>query len=784
MAAARVSRATVAVGLDLAIFAAGLLLAVPAVVLWIAGGGTLDPTALLCVGVVVVMSRFPLVIAHGSGNVVIGFDPAVLVFLSLALPPVEAFALWAVSATIANATQRKSWRSRIFNVGITILGGAVFMAIVTAAGVRGGDLGAQLVAVMVACAVYFTVDLLVTAGSLALEGDVSLGSLLRWSSVSLGLATFVSVDTLGFLAWLLVAQYPSWTLLLLVVPVGTILVAVRSVSETRIAQRRLVGLLEAATQAPDWTDDAQIEASLVVQAERTLRRGTAVVRDEPAEGTEIGAAIEVEGRPTRHLVVTPHTDAPLDERDRAALEALTAVGVSAFNRRRLSDEMTYLARHDALTGLTNRAVFLDRLALSLAQRAPRGLVAVLYVDLDGFKEVNDLLGHDTGDGLLVQVAQRILGCLRSEDVAARLGGDEFGILLDDLTGEAQAEHVARRILDALDLEFSVGDRTVRVRASIGIAFAGAEPVTAEMLVNNADTAMYVAKSRGKSRAELFHATMREAELGRLQLEAAVRTAVLEDRITVQYQPVVDLVTGHIDGFEALARWHDPDLGQVPPNVFVAAAERIGLIGTLGSQILEQAHAGGRELARAAGRSVNLGVNLSPLQVTDPDVARRVGELHRLAPDVRLVLELTEGVYLGDDADTVTALHRLRAAGARLAIDDFGVGYSSVGYLHRLPVDILKLDKLFVSELHDPRSLALVQGVVAMAQAMNLTVVTEGVEEWAGAAALRALHCDLAQGYVFSRPLDLPEALELARAGSVDLSPLGRERVASVTRLRP
>jgi EAL domain-containing protein (putative c-di-GMP-specific phosphodiesterase class I) len=219
-------------------------------------------------------------------------------------------------------------------------------------------------------------------------------------------------------------------------------------------------------------------------------------------------------------------------------------------------------------------------------------------------------------------------------------------------------------------------------------------------------------------------------------------------------------------------------------VFIAAAEKIGVIGVLGMQILEMAHEGGLELAARAGRPLSLGVNLSALQVNDTHLAQRVSELHRSSSDVRLVLELTEGAFLGDEPATVAALHRLRASGARLAIDDFGVGYSSVGYLHRLPVDILKLDKLFVSELHDKRSLALVQGVVAMARAMRLTVVTEGVEEWDSAIALRDLNCDLAQGYVFSRPVPLDEALVLAEQGSLDMSSMTPETLGTVTQLWP
>jgi EAL domain-containing protein (putative c-di-GMP-specific phosphodiesterase class I) len=290
------------------------------------------------------------------------------------------------------------------------------------------------------------------------------------------------------------------------------------------------------------------------------------------------------------------------------------------------------------------------------------------------------------------------------------------------------------------------------------------------MVANADTAMYVAKSRGKGTVARFEPSMRSEEIDRLELEDALRHAVRDGLITVQFQPIVELSTGLIDGFEALARWTHPTLGPIGPDRFIPAAERTGLIRQLGLQLLERAHEGGRLLSERAGRPLALGVNLSPMQVTDETLAERVRELRDLHPEVPLVLELTEGMLLGNDLPTVAALSRLRQGGVRLAIDDFGIGYSSVGYLHRLPVDVLKIDKMFVSELHDPRSRALVAGVVAMAHAMNLSVIAEGVEDWDSADAVRDLGCDLAQGYLFSRPLPLAAAADLAAVGSFELAP--------------
>jgi diguanylate cyclase (GGDEF)-like protein len=779
-------RAMFSAALDVSIGVVGLAVALPAMALWLSGRVVpphLDWLAVVSVALVVVMSRYPLTIAHRSGDLLIGFETCVLVFLTLTQWPLEAFCLWAIGTTIANGSQRKRWRIRAFNVGLTIVGGGVFVLVYGVVVGTSQDRLLQLGGVLLGCAVYFAYDLVVTATSLAVEDGSSIHSLLTWGSIPMGLATFVSINTLGFLAAMIwMSDIPDWTLLLLAVPIGTILVAVRSVSENRLAEQRLMGLLETATDAPDWTDEEHIERSLLIQAERTLRQATASFRDEPPVAPDMGVPIEVPGRPVRHLVVTSQVASHgFDEHDKAALEALTAVAVSAFNRRRLSDEMTYLARHDALTGLHNRAIFTDRLTLALERRAPRGQVAVLYIDLDGFKEVNDVLGHEAGDVLLARVAERINQCLRLGDTAARLGGDEFGILLDDLTDESQADQVGERLLEALTVPFDIAHGQVRVQASIGIAFSGTEASSAEKLINSADTAMYAAKSRGKGRAARFLPEMREAELTRLALEGALREAVATNQVRLHYQPVVALETGEIEGFEALARWTHPALGSVPPDVFIAAAERIGIIRILGLQLLELAHQGGRELARAAGRPMSIGVNLSAMQVTDPLLAERVGELVQWEPEVPIVLELTEGILLGDDPATIAALHRLRDVGAKLAVDDFGVGYSSVGYLHRLPVDILKIDKLFVSELHDPRSRALVEGVVAMARAMNLTVVTEGVEDWENAAALRDLRCELAQGYVFSRPVELEQALELAARGYVDVSQMPRAGVASVTR---
>jgi diguanylate cyclase (GGDEF)-like protein len=768
--------------MDYVVFAVGAAVGVISTVLWFRHPSHLTPSAILALVLVVVMSRFPLVLAHRAGDVVIGFETCAVVFLVLTVPPAEAAALWAVGMVIAHGTEQKSWQTRLFNIGLTTMCGALLVSVTSALRPPSGHGSGELAAVVVGCACYFLFDIGMTAGSLALEARVSVLSVVQWRWLPLGLATFVSVDTLGFLAAVLLRSQPSWTLLLLLVPIGTILVAVSSISRSRLAERRLSGLLEAATEAPDWSDDEQIEQALVVQAERTLRQTVAVLSTERPEPPQIGSVIDVPGRPRKYLVLSRSASANhFDADDRRALDALTAIGVAALNRRRLSEDMAYLARHDVLTGLNNRAVFADRLDHALARRRGGARVAVLYCDLDGFKGVNDLLGHEAGDRLLAAVAERILGCLRPEDTAARLGGDEFGILLDDVREDLQADRVAQRILDSLGPGFHVAGRELRVQASIGIAFAGDEPITGDALLRSADTAMYRAKALGKGRAEHFLPEMRTEDLSRLELEVELRAAIDGGEIETQYQPIVDLTTGEVVGFESLARWAHRWLGPVEPDLFIPAAERLGLIRTLGMQVLERAHRDARAMVKRARRPLIIGINLSAMQVTDAALAERISELHASHPDVTIVLELTEGSLFADDESTTDGLQALKDAGTRLAVDDFDIGYSSVSYLQRLPVDIIKIDKSFAERLNEPRTFMLVQGIVAMANAMGLTTVTEGLDSWGKALTVRDLGCRLGQGFLFARPLDVQSAGDLFVRGSVDVSPLDGSRLVSTAR---
>jgi EAL domain-containing protein (putative c-di-GMP-specific phosphodiesterase class I) len=338
------------------------------------------------------------------------------------------------------------------------------------------------------------------------------------------------------------------------------------------------------------------------------------------------------------------------------------------------------------------------------------------------------------------------------------------VLLQDLASPIDADHVAQRLHQALSAPFHAIAaapvlRPVRIRASIGLAHATAGD-TAEDLIRNADTAMYRAKALGRDRTATFHPAMRADALRRLEIEDALRTAIERNAIHVAYQPIVDLSTGRIDGFEALARWSDTRLGNVPPQVFIPAAEQLGLIGQLDAQVLASAHAGLAEIQRATGERLTLSFNVAPSCVADPALLDQVSGLIMTEPEIPLVLEITERELVADDRSTGAALERLKGAGVQLAVDDFGAGYSSIGYLHRLPVDIVKIDKSLVRDLADHRSYLLIQGVIAMAKAMSLSVVVEGLETEKDAALVAGLGCDKGQGYLYSRPVTLDQAIGL------------------------
>jgi diguanylate cyclase (GGDEF)-like protein/PAS domain S-box-containing protein len=433
-------------------------------------------------------------------------------------------------------------------------------------------------------------------------------------------------------------------------------------------------------------------------------------------------------------------------------------------RKRLETLLTHQALHDYLTGLANRALFMDHLtqALARARRHADG-IAVMFMDLDRFKLINDSLGHQAGDRLLRDVGDRLRRVIRPNDTLARFGGDEFTLLCEDISDEAQAEQVARRVVSLLSEPFILDGREVFLTASIGIALADGE-MDADTLLRSADAAMYRAKERGKARFEFFDKDARIRPAGSLETENALRRAMERDELVVFYQPEVDLATGSVMGVEALVRWNHPQRGIVLPDEFIGVAEESGLIVPIGAWVLREAcQQAAAWRASDPERRLMVSVNLSARQLEMDDLLDVVSSTlaeTRTDPN-SLCLEVTESVLMGEGESMLETVLGLKCLGVRLSIDDFGTGYSSLSHLKRFPIDYLKVDRSFVQGLgRDSGDSAIVSSVVNLAHALGLSTVAEGVETAQQLAELRAMGCDAAQGFHMARPKPHQEVVEL------------------------
>ena len=460
--------------------------------------------------------------------------------------------------------------------------------------------------------------------------------------------------------------------------------------------------------------------------------------------------------------------------DLELLETLAAqIAVSVENGRledslaaltEVKEELRHQALHDALTGLANRTLFAERVDHALERSVRTGsLLAVLFLDLDDFKTVNDSLGHAAGDALLVAVGNRLRGHCRPDDTIARLGGDEFAVLLEEIEGISSATVVAQRILDGLAAPFWVEDREVAIGVSIGISFGGSED-TAGQVLRDADAAMYVAKRAGKHRFRMFEVNMHAEAVEQLQMRAELEAATDRDELRLRYQPLVDLRTGRIRGFEALVRWDHGRRGLLSPEHFLSFAEETGIIHRLGNWVLRESLMQHQHFVAAAGpdATLEIAVNLSAKQLEDEAIVIEVAAAidDSGADPTSLVLEITESVVMNAPAGVI---ERLRALGVRIAVDDFGTGYSSLASLDRLPVDILKVDRTFVSGMNREHDTSpLISTIVGLSQWLNLTTVVEGIEAGWQLDRVTALGCHIGQGFLFSPPIEAAEALDLVR----------------------
>jgi diguanylate cyclase len=432
----------------------------------------------------------------------------------------------------------------------------------------------------------------------------------------------------------------------------------------------------------------------------------------------------------------------------------------AIERKRADVRLAYQALHDPLTGLPNRTLFLDRLELALARaRRSPGAIAVLVLDIDRFKIINDSLGHNAGDRLLMEAAARLQRVLRPGDTVARFGGDEFTMLCDDVAGEREAVLIAERVGRAIAAPFGLDESEAFVTGSVGIALSSGPATRPESLIRDADTAMYRAKERGKGRYELFDEAVRARAVERLETENALHRAIERGELRLHYQPVVDLPDGRTRGLEALVRWEHPARGLLPPAEFVPLAEETGLILELGRWVLREAC---RDAARWRRRGpLQLAVNLSAHQLLEAEL---VDSVHAALadsglPPTDLCLEITESAVMNDTEGALSVLRALRAREVRIGIDDFGTGYASLSGLKRLPADVIKVDRGFVAGLGTGgQDRAIISAVLGMADALGLVTIAEGVETARQADQLRAIGCRYAQGFHFAPPLP-PDRVE-------------------------
>lgn len=725
------------------------------------GGWDVPPVALLTIPLIAVVARFPIILDEGDGGIEVGFDSAVLMLLISTLSPAAALVLWSLGVLLTQVANSKRLLVRMFNVGLGITAGALATGAFHL--VRGPDVGGvrELLAVALAATVYFAVDFVVSATSIALDAGAPLGPLLVQPGTWLALGCLVPFDMIGYLGAVVLREAPWWTLGLLAVPLGTLLVATRAVTHGRENARRLQVLLDAAVNAQALAEPRQVLDALQDDARRLIRRADLELRPTPPGAAEVGVTVRGASE-VQYLVASSRSRARSTARaDEQALTALAAVATEAFARLALTEDLVHLARYDPLTDLPNRAVFLDRLhyALHLARRGDHP-VTLLFIDLDGFKPINDRFGHAAGDAVLIDVAHRLRGAVREDDTVARLGGDEFAVILEGVDLD-EGMQTGRRILAALRAGVEASEHAVSVDASIGITHGTGREQADEML-RNADLAMYEAKARGRGRLVCYEPRMLTSRLDRLELVESLGQALENGDLTVVYQPVVVAATGRVTGVEALARWDRGDV-HVRPDVFITLAEETGLISAVGETVMGLVARDAAAIQLAAS-DVNIAINVSPTQLADPEFVGLVRRTLEVMGMDGLVLEITEREGLSHDPAVLRTMQRIADLGVVFAIDDFGVGFSSISYLQEVPARIVKIDASLSQHIdRSAQARNLLQSIMMMSQALGLDVVIEGVERESQLAVVREdAPGAYAQGYHLHRPMPLADLLQVLK----------------------
>ena len=752
----------------LAVLAVGIVIFTVAAVDVVHDGAGWDLGLAILFGVplITVVARFPMILDSGSGGIEVGFDSSILIFLLCTLDNSDALVAWSLGVFVTQMIAQKRASFRCFNIGLGVIAGGLAAAVYTNAG--GGEVGSprELAAALLAAATYFLTDYVLSALSVAIGAQSRLRRELMQRGTLLAIACFVPLDSLGYLGAVVQRATPWWTLSLLGVPLATLLIATRAVTRGQENARRLTVLFSAAVRAQALVDREAVIDSLLRDARQLLRLRDVRLRDTPPTDGTIAVPVQL-GDDSRWLVARAQNRARATVAgDEQALRALAAVASDAVSRLELTEEMVHVARHDPLTDLPNRGILLDRLTQALA-RQHREPVALLFIDLDGFKPINDRYGHAVGDDVLVRLATRLRRCVRSTDTVARLGGDEFAILFEDVD-RTLMPLMCERVLGAIGEDMEVAGQQVQLGASVGLAY-GVAGDSAAALLRNADLAMYEAKTTGKARFVEYQTAMGQARMERLELVDDLRQAIDESAIGVVYQPVVGVGSGRIVGAEALARWSRNGV-PVAPDVFISVAEETGLIVPLGDLILSKVAADAPGLLSAAdGEGLSINVNISAAQLREPEFIDTVARTVEAMRGTSLVLEITERQGVDLDDRILAAMRAIEGMGVAFAIDDFGVGFSSISYLHDLPAQIIKADAALSHGIdQDVRARALLRSVVLMGRSLGFEVVVEGIEREAQLDVIREDSPSvLAQGYLMHRPMPLDDLLTVMRAERAD-----------------
>jgi diguanylate cyclase (GGDEF)-like protein len=729
-------------------------------------GWHLGLATLVAVPLITVVARFPMILDSGSGGIEVGFDSSILIFLLCTLDTSDALVAWSLGVLVTQVTAQKTGNVKCFNIGLGVIAGGLAAAVYTSA--SGGSIGTprELAAALLAAATYFVTDYLLSALSVSIGAQSRLRRELMQRGTLLAIACFVPLDSLGYLGAVVQRATPWWTLSLLAVPLVTLLIATRAVTRGQENARRLTVLFSAAVRAQALVDRDAVIDSLLRDARQLLKLRDVRLRDTPPSDGTIAVPVQL-GDESRWLVARAQNRARATVAgDEQALRALAAVASDAVSRLELTEEMVHVARHDPLTDLPNRGILLDRLTQALPRQEGEP-VALLFIDLDGFKPINDRYGHAVGDDVLVRLATRMRRCVRSTDTVARLGGDEFAILFENVE-RALMPAMCERVLRAIGEVIEVAGQEVQLGASVGLAY-GVAGDSAAALLRNADLAMYEAKTTGKARYVEYESTMGQARMERLELVDDLREAVDDAAIDVAYQPVVGVGSGRIVGVEALARWSRNGV-PVPPDVFIRVAEETGLIVPLGDVILGKVAADAPALLAAAdGEGLSVSVNISAAQLRETEFIATVARAAEAMRGTALVLEITERQGVDLDDRILAAMRAIESMGVVFAIDDFGVGFSSISYLHDLPAHIIKADAALSHGIdQDVRARALLRSVVLMGRSLGFEVVVEGIEREAQLDVIREdAPSALAQGYLMHRPMTLDQLLSVMHAERED-----------------